>query len=252
MRSDESRELYARRLYCVTATGRAPSRSSWLARSASPWSGCGSAASPRRNARATSIGTPNRSLSDVSCSSSLNSIHAVPGVITSRGRVRWYSRIRSCMAEPFWAARKIDHDTVSQYVVVDHWYGRSSRESGRLFAVVRMTRRAMLSLTWKRCSWRRSASASCAGAVGVVTFVLTLLGRIGRHREYAAPGERDTHSMLHIRGDDPVERAQELFRDRFMLGLEDLRGTESHVGIDGADVLEDAPAEEPHQVPRVV
>jgi hypothetical protein len=51
------------------------------------------------------------------------------------------------MAEPFWAARKIDHETVSQYVVVDHWYGRSSRESGRLFAVVRITRRAMLSLT---------------------------------------------------------------------------------------------------------
>src|SRR2546421_5628296 len=110
------------------------------------------------------------------------------------------------MAEPFSAARKIDQLTVSQYVVVDHWYGRSSRESGRLFAVVRMTRRAMLSLTWKRCSWRRSASASCAGAVGIGTFVLTLLGRIGRHRQQSAPGERDADAVLHVRGDGTVQR----------------------------------------------
>src|SRR5882762_6255381 len=195
--------------------------------------------------------TPKRSFSEVSCSSSLNSIHAVPGFRTSRGRVRWYSRMRSCIAEPFCAARKIDHATVSQYVVVDHWYGRSSRESGRLLAVVRITRRAMLSLTWKRCSWRRSASVSCAGAE-VVTFLLTLLGRIGRHSEDAAPGERDAYPVLHVRRDRPIERAQEILRDRAVLGREDLRGAESHVGFDRRDVFEDASAEEPHEVPRVV
>src|SRR6266550_1086487 len=136
------------------------------------------------------------------------------------------------MAEPFSAARKIDQLTVSQYVVVDHWYGRSSRDSGRLFAVVRMTRRAMLSLTWKRCSWRRSASASCAGAVGVVTFVLTLLGRIGRHRKDAAPRERDAHAMLDIGRDRAVERPQQVVRHRAMLGREDFGCAESHVRFD--------------------
>src|SRR2546422_558143 len=156
------------------------------------------------------------------------------------------------MAEPFSAARKIDQLTVSQYVVVDHWYGRSSRESGRLFAVVRMTRRAMLSLTWKRCSWRRSASASCAGAAGVDTFVLTLLGRIGRHREDAAPGERNAHPVLHVRGDRAVERAEKLLRNGAVLGREDFGGAESHVRVDRAQILENAPAEEPHHVPGVV
>src|SRR5205085_1822500 len=114
-----------------------------------------------------------------------------------------------------------------------------------------MTRRAMLSLTWKRCSWRRSASASCAGAVGIGTFVLTLLGRIGRHRQQSAPGERDADAVLHVGGYGTVERAQQVFRKSFVLGLQDLRGAESHVRIDRPEVLEDPPAEKPHRVPRV-
>src|SRR6266566_9298991 len=133
------------------------------------------------------------------------------------------------MAEPFSAARKIDQLTVSQYVVVDHWYGRSSRESGRLFAVVRMTRRAMLSLTWNRCSWRRSASASCAGAVGVVTVVITLLGRIGRHSQDATPGEREAHAVLHVGRNRPVECLQQVLGKCSVFGLEYFRRAESHV-----------------------
>src|SRR5437899_12741421 len=109
----------------------------------------------------------------------------------------------------------------------------------------------MLSLTWKRCSWRRSASVSCAAA-DVVTFLLTLLGRIGRHSEEPAPRERDAYPVLHVRGNRSIERAQKILRDRTVLRREDLRGAEPHVRFDRCDVLEDAAAEEPHRVPRVV
>src|SRR5437870_10236731 len=109
----------------------------------------------------------------------------------------------------------------------------------------------MLSLTWKRCSWRRSASVSCAGAC-VVTFRFTLLGRIGRHREETAPGQSRPHAVLHVRRNGPIERAQEIVGDRAVLGREDLRGAEPNVWFDRAEVLEDAPSKEPHHVRGVV
>src|SRR5207247_2106565 len=158
MRIAVSRELYARRLYCVTTTGRAPSFRRRPARSASPWSGSGSAISPRRNERATSIETPNRSLSEVSSSSSLNSIHAAPGFITP---------------------------------------------------------------------W-------------------------GRDREKAATRQRDAHAVLHVGGDGPVERSQEIFRDGAVLCGKDLGSAETDVRLDRGDVLEDAPPEEAHRMPGVV
>src|SRR2546423_12199075 len=114
-----------------------------------------------------------------------------------------------------------------------------------------MTRRAMLSRNWKRCTCRRSASVSCAGAE-VVTLLLTLLGRIGRHREDPSPGECDAYAVLNVGRDRPVERPKEVARDRAVLGREDFRRAEPNVGLDGREVLEDAPAEETHGVPRVV
>ena len=73
--------------------------------------------------------------------------------------------------------------------------------------------------------------------------MLTLLGRIGRHRQYATPGEGETHTVLHVRGDRAVEGSQQILRECLVLGLEDPRSIVAF-GL-RTTILEGAPREIP-------
>src|SRR3989441_482672 len=91
---------YAMRLYCVATTGRAPRAMNFFPRvkSASP-SSCGMS-SPRSSAGTCFAGKPKRSLTLPLGVSSFSSIQVRAVARTRSGRMRWYSRKRSCRLSP--------------------------------------------------------------------------------------------------------------------------------------------------------